>query len=316
MESHKSNGSNKFNVLRELQVLRTERIGNQTEAAKLLGVSKNTLSAWETGKLTPNGSNRDAFAMYLGEHLALKADPDRFGYFWENIPVNEWQWSPISEEEKERWLSTPKTKLRESATAGKLKTKLRSSYAYIPTWIFIGIGAVIVVTAFLLGRNGRTAASENTPEITLEITNANVNGRTIEVMPRLDVGSKIYSDRSLIFSDIPEKFIGAHYLVNANDDKWKGYEEEVYLLSFSVNKPVTVCIGHDPRFQVIPEWLEKFEMDSTDQLFFTHPEEGWTHSLGILCQEYKSGKIELGPNMTPQTVDKGNRTMYTVVVLD
>jgi len=77
-------------------------------------------------------------------------------------------------------------------------------------------------------------------------------GYVVEDDSGLRSGAKAYTDRQYPYSVVPSELEGKTYIQTANDDKFSKGEK---FLSFSINKPATVYVGHDTRYQKKPSWL-------------------------------------------------------------
>jgi len=107
----------------------------------------------------------------------------------------------------------------------------------------------VTATFFVTGGGGPTGP--------LTITNLSVeSGKNYKVkIDSLQNGEKVYIDRSYTFTNVPEILTGATYIKTANNDK---SSTENTFLSFIVDQPVTVYVGHDVRFTNKPSWLDSF----------------------------------------------------------
>jgi len=114
----------------------------------------------------------------------------------------------------------------------------------------------------------------------------------------LNTGEEVYTDRAFTFTSIPGFLQSATYIKTANDDKASAGES---FLTFNVNKPVTVYVGHDTRISPKPFWLQSFslsgeEMDTTGALY-------------TVFEKDMDGSVVLGGN------EGVGNSMYSVVIV-
>lgn len=72
---------------------------------------RKAISAWELGEAIPSRDRRVRFMGYLWDDLGLRRTPNQFEEIWQ-ILVEEWQWSPISDEEWQAHFKGVKRKWR------------------------------------------------------------------------------------------------------------------------------------------------------------------------------------------------------------
>ncbi len=116
----------------------------------------------------------------------------------------------------------------------------------------------------------------------------------------LDIGKMVYIDRGFTFNTIPSEFIGLDYLKTANDDKASSGNG---FITFDVDKPVTVFVGHVEDELNIPTWLSDWNftnksIETSDRDFF------------IYQKSFNAGTITLDGNESP------NKSMYTVFIAE
>jgi len=131
------------------------------------------------------------------------------------------------------------------------------------------------------------------------ITNLTVkSGKLYEGIENVQNGERVYIDRSYIFKTVPGAITGATYIKTANNDKSSTGNT---FLSFTVDQPVTVYVGHDLRITNKPSWLNSFT--PTGILLVTTDS-----SLELYSKSFPAGTIVLGGN------DGAKKSMYSVVV--
>jgi chitodextrinase len=113
----------------------------------------------------------------------------------------------------------------------------------------------------------------------------------------LDVGGKVYIDRSYTYTDVPAAYQGLKVLQTANDDK--GSTGSAFL-SFTVDQPVTVYVAYGSRASSLPAWLQGWQATG-DRLLTTDV----PHDL--YKKEFAAGVVTLGGN-------GGAGSMYTVLI--
>lgn len=134
----------------------------------------------------------------------------------------------------------------------------------------------------------------------LDITGLNAqSGKTYEVqIDNLQTGERVYTDRSYTMNNVPGALVGATYIKTANNDKGSSGNS---FLSFSVNQPVTVYVGHDNRVNPKPSWLNSFTATGTS-LVTTDT------TLNLYSKSFPAGTITLGGNQG------AGKSMYSVIV--
>ncbi len=131
------------------------------------------------------------------------------------------------------------------------------------------------------------------------ITNMTVkSGKLYEVIESLQNGERVYIDRSYTFKTLPGAITGATYIKTANNDKNSTGNT---FLSFTVDQPVTVYVGHDNRITPKPSWLNSFT--NTGMTLETSDT-----TLDLYSQSFPAGTVVLGGN------DGAKKSMYSVVV--
>ena len=136
----------------------------------------------------------------------------------------------------------------------------------------------------------------------LEITNLQVqSGQAYVGVPDgLLNGGRTYIDRSFTFQTVPGVIIGATYIKTANDDKSSTGNT---FLSFTVNQPVTVYVGHDIRLTDKPAWLNSFTDTGMDLRTSDT-------TLELYSQSFPTGTVVLGGNN-----GQASHSMYSVAVV-
>ncbi len=134
----------------------------------------------------------------------------------------------------------------------------------------------------------------------LNITNLSVeSGKNYEVkIDSLQNGETVYIDRSYTFTNVPGAISGATYIKTANNDK---NSSGTTFLSFTVDQPVTVYVGHDVRLTNKPAWLNSFT-DTGMNLVTSDT------TLDLYSQSFPAGTVVLGGN------NGQGKSMYSVVI--
>ena len=111
--------------------------------------------------------------------------------------------------------------------------------------------------------------------------------RMVKITGGLSEGSKVYLDRSYKFKNVPEKLMGAAYLMSRNDDSGSRGDNIVNLRAMCL---LDIYIGHDRRIAPVnkPYWLKQFNStrmhiktsDTVFDLFHRRFEKGDTITLG------------------------------------
>ena len=97
-------------------------------------------------------------------------------------------------------------------------------------------------------------------------------------------GEAIYTDRSFVFTDVPEAFAGMTYIKTANNDKT---ETQDPYITFDINIPATVYVAVDVRASPswLSSWTEEGTMISTDDTDFD-----------IYSKRFSEGQVAIGGN--------------------
>lgn len=120
----------------------------------------------------------------------------------------------------------------------------------------------------------------------------------------LQTGKTIYIDRDYVFTDIPPTYDGLCYVRTANDDKYYAGDQ---FTTFTVNKPVTVFVGYDPRNTVLPAWLHSWT--ATEDMLTATDVDPTGGVLRLYRKDFPAGTIALGGN-------EMGYGMYTVLIED
>jgi Bacterial Ig domain len=116
----------------------------------------------------------------------------------------------------------------------------------------------------------------------------------------LDVGKRVYIDRSYIYQTIPTNYSGQNYIITANNHKKSTGNA---FLSFDVNVNVTVYVAHDIRIAPKPTWLSDW-IDTGEALVTNDT------TLILFSKDFTAGSVTLGGNSGPSA-----SSMYAVVVV-
>lgn len=121
-----------------------------------------------------------------------------------------------------------------------------------------------------------------------------------------------YSDRDYVFANVHGCLQNRQYLVTPNQDK---FSREPELVAIRTDRPVTVYVGYDSRYQTRPDWL----LQNYDPVpFFLNVVDPRTEHQILAFQMYRSrfpqDQIRLGGNIAPQ--ENNNFAMYTAIFVD
>jgi hypothetical protein len=132
------------------------------------------------------------------------------------------------------------------------------------------------------------------------ITNLTVASRQAYVVSGagLQVGGRVYIDRTYTFTNAPAFVQGQAYIQTANDDK---AATTATFLSFTVDHPVSVSVAYDVRITPKPAWLSTFT-DTGLNLVTSDT------TLRLFVQSFPAGPITLGGNAG------SGGSMYSVIV--
>ena len=120
--------------------------------------------------------------------------------------------------------------------------------------------------------------------------------------PGLQVGDRIYIDRTYTFTTVPALVQGEAYIRTANAHKTNATNP---FLTFTVDQPVTVYVAHDKRIVLKPSWFPSLGfVDSGENLVTTDAE------FDLFVASFPAGPIQLGGNESPG----GASSMYSVIV--
>ena len=120
--------------------------------------------------------------------------------------------------------------------------------------------------------------------------------------PGLQVGDRIYIDRTYTFTTVPALVQGEAYIRTANAHKTNATNP---FLTFTVDQPVTVYVAHDKRIVLKPSWFPSLGfVDSGENLVTTDAE------FDLFVASFPAGPIQLGGNESPG----GASSMYSIIV--
>lgn len=117
------------------------------------------------------------------------------------------------------------------------------------------------------------------------------------VWDTIESGKTVYVDRSYVFTNIPENYIGLEFLRTANDDKYISGPDSV---SFNVDEAVTVFVAYDFRNTPIPTWLATWN-NTGDVIEASHT------TMNLYRKDFDAGVVSLDGN------ELGN-SMYVALV--
>lgn len=138
-------------------------------------------------------------------------------------------------------------------------------------------------------------------DVNVQVSGIQASSGKAYVTADIAVGNEYYIDRSYTIASIPYKYEDYIWIKTANGDK--GYTSDSFL-SFYVNRPVSVYVGHHTGITPKPAWLGTFT-DTGDNI---------TGSAGAEYRLYEktfpAGTVILGGN----TVSGGTLDMYIVLL--
>ncbi|MFN0126609.1 MAG: PVC-type heme-binding CxxCH protein [Verrucomicrobiales bacterium] len=118
----------------------------------------------------------------------------------------------------------------------------------------------------------------------------------------LKIGHRSYTDRSYVFTKVPEALVGAEIIRTANDDdSTRGNS----FLSFDLALASTVLVAHDVRLKQRPEWLQSF----ADSDLSVTTDDTRFH---LWSKDFPPGKVTLGGNLAADP--RGSKSNYFVVI--
>jgi hypothetical protein len=123
------------------------------------------------------------------------------------------------------------------------------------------------------------------------------------VQEGLEAGDTVYIDRNYTYTSVPAVIQGESYIQTANDDKVR---TETALLTFSVNRDVTVYLAYDARATARPAWLAGWR-DTGSSLNSTDV------PLDLYANDFAAGSITLGGNLAAGAA--GASSNYTVAIV-
>ena len=124
------------------------------------------------------------------------------------------------------------------------------------------------------------------------------------VSQALQLGGLVYGDRGYRWQRIPKTLAGHTAIRTLNADEHVGSRGDRFL-SFDIDEPVTVYVGHDERILDKPTWLQEFQR--TDLTMSTRDA-----TYRLYARRFEPGKVELGGN-TLRGQDR-SCSQYVVVV--
>ena len=115
-------------------------------------------------------------------------------------------------------------------------------------------------------------------------------------------GERAYTDRSYVFTKVPESLDGAEMIRTANDDDdTRGNS----FLTFDLAMESTVFIAHDRRIAGRPEWMKPFA--DTDLALATDH-----NQFHLWSQDFPAGKVSLGGSLV--AASSGTKSNYFVII--
>jgi hypothetical protein len=164
-----------------------------------------------------------------------------------------------------------------------------------------GEGGQFAVTATQGTVSGTASVTIVAQLVLSEITAA--SGESYQVQEALEAGDTVYIDRNYTYTSVPAVIQGESYIQTANDDKVR---TETALLTFSVNRDVTVYLAYDARATARPAWLAGWR-DTGSSLNSTDV------PLDLYANDFAAGSITLGGNLAAGAA--GANSNYTVAIV-
>ncbi|HEU0021249.1 MAG TPA: Ig-like domain-containing protein, partial [Dehalococcoidia bacterium] len=168
-------------------------------------------------------------------------------------------------------------------------------------------GAASNYTLVIVGNGTSTGgpAEDGTPDGgPVVISGLSVSSNKVyQVGQDLSLGDRVYIDRDYTYSNVPAVIDGAVYVSTANDDK---AQSGASILTFSVDREVTVYVAYDSRATSLPAWLAGWSntgssLNNTDTL------------LKLYARDFAAGPIALGGNLAAGAA--GALSNYSVVIV-
>ncbi|MHA6248746.1 T9SS type A sorting domain-containing protein [Pontibacter sp. CAU 1760] len=106
----------------------------------------------------------------------------------------------------------------------------------------------------------------------------------------LEIGAKVFTDRTYGVTAVPSSLEGATLLQTANDDK---QNKDAKMLSFVLSQKATVVVAYDPRAKKLPGWLTGFQKLSEN----IGVNDSRISSMDLYSKEFPAGKVSLGGNL-------------------
>lgn len=129
----------------------------------------------------------------------------------------------------------------------------------------------------------------------------------------LKMGAPTFIDNtSYYFTQVPSFLEGATYIKTANDDKCLS-DPSKFVLSFDVDRSVTIYIAHDDRYSTKPVWMSGF-MPTQESVNLNLPGAG-AGRYTLYARDYAAGRIVLGSNIDGDCQIEGNYGMYSVILV-
>ena len=136
------------------------------------------------------------------------------------------------------------------------------------------------------------------------VTNIMVSNGKTYLQDNLDVGKKLYIDRSHTFTSVPSGYIGQELIITANNDKTATNPD---FLRFNLRNDAAVSVLFDNRVTALPAWLNGGTWTLAGDIIGTSDT-----PRRIYQKNFGAGPVELGGNaMAPMS---GAGSNYNVVV--
>ncbi|MDA0739727.1 MAG: Ig-like domain-containing protein, partial [Nitrospirae bacterium] len=178
---------------------------------------------------------------------------------------------------------------------------------YSPTLDYVGPDVFTYTVQDIQGQGSNLATVTVTvvAGLPLSITNLTVeSGKTYQVVDEgLQDGAKIYFDQSVIFTNLAPDLAGLTYIMTSNFDK---HSQGTTFVSFDVNQPVTVLVGHDQRITPKPSWLAGWTLTGQTIESISGP----NATYDVYEQESPAGTVTLGGNHETTS----GASMYTIII--
>ena len=120
-------------------------------------------------------------------------------------------------------------------------------------------------------------------------------------------GVRPYIDRNFSYKKLPPELINSVLIQTANEDKFSSDRQT--LITFSVDKPVTLYVAYDKRYRNRPGWLGNFQATGAEALVDAG---GGSITQVLYKRRFPAGRLKLGGNLPAG--QRENFSMYSLFV--